>query len=258
MKNINKALILILILSFIIRMAFAFASPVKWWDEAVYANLGYDLSKNLSDYSFANNGWSDFIPDDSWPHAGFRAPLLPYFFSIFYFFKLDYLITFLMPFIGTLSVFLTYILGKKLFNEEAGIYSAILLAFLPLHVFYSGKMLTDVFATFFIVLAFISFWKGYEEHNNKHKILFGFFLALSILARYSSLWVMPIFPLYILIRDRSLAFLRERYNWYSVLAFFLPIIPWLIYSLYEYGGMFGAFIHGFKAASYWGGVQPWY
>ncbi len=262
MKKEYKILLGIFLLALIIRVIFVFASPVKIWDETVYANLGYDLSKNFFDYSFANNGWSDFIPITegkySWPNAGFRAPLLPYSLLIFYLFNLDFLINFFMPFIGALSVCLVYILGRKLFNEKVALYSAIFFLLIPLHVFYSAKILTGVFFTFFVLLTFLSFWKGYEEKNKNHKLLFGFFLALALLARYTALWIIPVFLIYLLIRDKSLKFLKDKYLWYSMGIFFLTLIPWFIYGFIEYGSIFGAFIHGAKAAAYWGGTQPWY
>ena len=91
MKRETKILIVLFIIAFIIRGIFVFVTPVKIWDETVYANLGYDLSHNPLDYSVANNGWSDFIPSGgdafyAWPKMGFRAPLLPYILSLFYLF----------------------------------------------------------------------------------------------------------------------------------------------------------------------------
>ncbi len=256
MKKEYKVLLAILIIAFIIRTIFVFLFPVRWWDETVYANLGYDLSKNPFDYSF-NHGWSDFVPDGMWPKAGFRAPLLPYTLSVFYFFKLDFLIDFLIPILGTFSVLFVFILGKKLFNEKVGLCSALFFAVFPLHVYYSGRILTDVFSTFFVLLTFVSFWKGYEENNNKFKILFGFFLALTLLARYTALWLIPVFLIYFLIRDKGLRFLKDKYLWLSVLSFFITLSPWFFYSFCEYGSIFGVFMHGAKAASYWGGVQSW-
>ena len=111
MKKYGKVLIFLLILAFVIRIIFAYSSLTIWWDEAVYADLGYDLSHNPLDYSF-NHGWSDFVPgQDSnymWPKAGFRAPLLPYTLSLFYLFNVDFLIIFFMPLIGTMSVFFVW------------------------------------------------------------------------------------------------------------------------------------------------------
>ena len=83
----DKLIVLILVLSFIIRILFILYSPLRGWDESVYLNLGEDLSKNPLLYSLKNSGWRDFIPSNDvvygWPNIGFRAPLLPYLFSIF-------------------------------------------------------------------------------------------------------------------------------------------------------------------------------
>lgn len=262
MKKEYKILLGIFLFALIIRIIFVFASPVKIWDETVYANLGYDLNNNPLDYSVENNGWSDFIPQQDgfygWPNMGFRAPLLPYILSSLYFLKLNFLINFLIPLIGALSVVLVYFLGKKLFNKRVGVYSAIFLTFLPLHVVNSGKLLTGVLFTFFVLLVFISFWKGYEEENRSYKLLFGFFLALALLARYTALWIIPIFLIYFLIRDKSLKFLKDKYLWGAMGIFFLTLVPWFVYGLFEYNNLIGAFIHGAKASAYWGGIQQWY
>ncbi|MBI2629912.1 glycosyltransferase family 39 protein [Candidatus Pacearchaeota archaeon] len=258
----NKWIITIFAIALLVRVLFVFSMPIKLWDETVYLNLGYDLSQNPMDYSFSN-GWSDFIPSEGddfygWPKAGFRAPLLPYIISLFYFFNLDFFLNILLPFVGALSAVLVYILGKELFNYKVGILSSLFFVFIPLHAFYSGRVLTEVLLTFFILLTFISFWKGYEKENKKHKVLFGVFLALALLSRYTALWIIPIFPLYFLIRDKSVKFLKDKYLWCSILAFFLILIPWFIYGIFEYNNPIGAFVHGFKASAYWGGLQSWF
>lgn len=257
----NKLLICILLIALIIRVVFVFSTPVRIWDETVYANLGYDLSQNPFHYSVASSGWSDFIPSEdsiySWPKMGFRAPLLPYLLALFYLFNLGFLVKFFMPLVGALSVLLVYLFGKKLFNKNVALYSAILFSLIPLHITYSAKILTDVLFTFFVLLTFFSFWKGYEEGNQKHKILFGVFLALTLLSRYTALWIIPVFLFYFLIRDKSLNFLKDKNLWFAILAFFAVLIPWFFYGSLEYGNPLGAFIHGAKAALYWGGVQSW-
>ena len=48
----NKGLIAIFLLALLIRTLFVFSMPIKLWDETIYLNLGYDLSKNPLDYSF--------------------------------------------------------------------------------------------------------------------------------------------------------------------------------------------------------------
>ena len=261
MEKTDQLIIFVLIFSFLIRIAFLFYSPLRGWDETVYLNLGRDLSRNPFSYSLLNSPWNDFIPSTDiiygWPNIGFRAPLLPYILSIFYALNLNFLIPIIVPFFATLSVFLVYIFGKKLFDKKIGLYSAILFSLAPIQVFYSEKIWTDPLIVFFILLTFISFWEGYEKENKKHKILFGLFLALSLLARYTTLWIAPVFLFYFLIRDKSLRFLKDKYLWQAIGIFFLTLIPWFIYGFVYYGNPLGGFIHGFQAANYWGGAQSW-
>jgi hypothetical protein len=261
LDKIDKILILILIISLILRLCTLSYSSFRGWDETVYLNLGLDLSKHPFNYSLLNSGWSDYIPSSDliygWPNIGFRAPLLPYLYSVFNFFKIGTLIPFVIPVITTVSVFLVFKLGQILFDKKVGLYSSFLFSLVPINLYCNGKVWTDSFVVFFILLTFISFWKGYIKENKKHKVLFGVFLALSLLARYTTLWITPVFLFFFIIKNKSLSFLRDRYLWYAIGVFFLVLIPWFIYGFFYYGNPFGGFIHGFMASSYWGGVQSW-
>src|SRR3989338_4291796 len=257
----KKLLILIIVFTFLVRILFVFYSPLRGWDETVYLNLGRQLSEQPLNYSLQNSGWNDFIPADdpvyAWPNIGFRAPLLPYTLSIFYFFNLDFLIPFLLPFFAALSAFLVYILGKELFNRRAGLYAAFLFSLLPVHIFASGQIWTDTFVVFFLLLSFISFWRCFERRDNKYKMLFGLFLALALLARYTTLWLGPVFLFYLLLKEKSFKFLKDKYLWYGAGVFLLTLLPWLLYGFVYYDNPLGAFVHVFQASAYWGGVQPW-
>jgi len=248
---------LLFFFAFAVRVIASFLSPVPLWDETVYSNLGFDLSSNFLHYSF-DGGWSDFVPGGMFPHAGFRAPLLPAIMSFFFLFDLEFLINLFIPLVGALSVVLLYYFAKDLFNEGVAKYSSTIFAILPLHSVYSGKILTGVLCTFFLILTFLSFWRGFELGIKKYKLFFGFFLSLAFLTRYTTLWIMPIFLLYFLIRYRSLNFFKDNYLWYAILVFFVTLIPYFLYSFFDYGNIFGAVLHGVEAAKYWGGVQPWY
>lgn len=262
MKNTKVLLFFILLTAFILRVLFMYAAPIKIWDETVYINLGRDLSHNLSDYSFTN-GWSDYIPTSQgesygYPNAGFRAPFLPYLIAFLNIAQLGFLVNFIMPVIGTISVFLVYLLGKELFNKKVGLIAALLFTFIPLHLIHSGKVLTDALVTFFILLSFLSYWKGFEKGNNSFKILFGVFLAFALLSRYTALWVLPVFTIYIIFQGKLLQILRDKFLWATIGIFILILTPWFIYGLFTYSNPFGPFIHGSIASSYWGGAQPWH
>ncbi len=258
----NYLILVLMLFSLMLNILFSFSTPVVSWDESVYSNLGYDLSNNPLDYSVEFNGWSDWIPSGndpvySWPKMGFRAPLLPYTLSLLFLLNLGFLVKFFMPLIGALNIGLVYLLGRKLFNSKVGIYAASFTSLIPLYTLISSKILTDVYLTFFMLITIFSFWKGYEEGDIKYKILFGFFFALALLSRYTALWFIPIFFTYFLIRTKSLKFIFDKYLWGAILVFFGTLIPWFIYGYFEYGNILGAFIHGIKAATYWGGHQPW-
>ncbi len=243
-------------MSFFLR--FAFAEPVKWWDETVYASLGWDLKTNPAHYSF-DGGWSDYVPGD-WPKAGYRAPLLPYMLALLFFFfgQNMVLLNMLMPAIGTINVFLAYLLGKKLFAEKIGLYAAAFLALMPLHAFYSGKILTDVLSTMLITLSFLLFVLWSEKRGNKLAALAGAAAGLAVLSRYVSVLLLPIFFAFLIFKERNISFLKNKSFLFMIFSFLLTLLPWLVYGYYEYGNPIGWFFHGSKAADYWGISMSWH
>lgn len=51
----------------------------------------------------------------------------------------EFSIRLLSVFFGTLSVFMMYLLGARMFNNKVGIYSALLLALSPVHIYYAQE-----------------------------------------------------------------------------------------------------------------------
>jgi 4-amino-4-deoxy-L-arabinose transferase-like glycosyltransferase len=254
----NKFVVLLFLFSFSLNSFSAFYFPIKWWDETVYANLGYDLQKNPLDYSFTH-GWGDRV-FDWWDKAGFRPPLLPY---IIAFVDLitnsnQFFVNLIIPFAGAVGAVLLYFLSKKLFNENIAIYSSLFLAFSPTYVQISGKTLTDILATTFTIAAFFAFWIGFEKKVTKFKYLSGFLIALAILSKYTSLIIIPTFFIFLVLRNKNLKFLKDKDLIISFLILLLTLSPLFIYGYFSYGTPLGAFIHAWRGASYWGGVQPWY
>jgi len=175
--------------------------------------------------------------------------------SFFYRFNLDFLIKFFTPFIGAASSVVVYFLGKKIFNSKVGLYSALAFSLIPIHILWSFRISTGIYGIFFLLLSVLFFWKGFEEGDNSSKILFGVFLALSLLIRYTMMWIIPIFLFYFLFRDKNLKFLKDKYLWCSILAFFIVLVPWFIYAHTFYDNLLGPFIHGTIGSGFWGGVQ---
>lgn len=261
MDKIDRLMIFVVVVSFIIRIAYLLFDPIRGWDESVYLNLGQDLAHNPYLYSLINSGWNDFIPSTdilySWPNIGFRPPLLPYLIAIISALKLNFLIPLLVPILSTASVYLVYRLGALMFNKRAGLYASIFFCLVPLNIYTSEKIWVDAPVVFFVLLTFLSFWRGYERGEKKHKILFGLYLGLALLTRYTAMWIAPVFLIYFLTRDRSLHFMKDKYLWFAVCLFTILICPWLFYGYVYYHNPLGGFIHGLQAANYYGGIQAW-
>jgi len=258
MKLNRKFVVLLFLISFSVNSLSSYYFPIKWWDEAVYANLGYDLQKNPLDYSF-DHGWGDRV-FDWWDKAGFRAPLLPYIIALIDVISNSnqFFVNLIIPFFGALGVVFLYILATNLFDEKIAIYSSFFLAFAPTYVGISGKTLTDILATTLITVSFLAFWLGFEKKKTKFKYLTGFLVALSILARYTSFVIFPAFFIFLLVRKRSLNFLKDKDLAITLLILLLTLSPLFIYGYISYGTPLGPLIHGWRGASYWGGTQPWY
>jgi len=90
----------------------------------------------------------------------------------------------LMVFFGTLSVLITYKIGKKIFDKKVGLIAAFLFAVIPMHVASSKIIRTDVMATFFILLSFLYCIDILEEDNLHGYIMAGVFAGLAVATKY--------------------------------------------------------------------------
>ncbi len=251
----DRKLAAILFISLALNLFSASIPVVRGWDETVYAGLGWNLKTNPLDYSFEHFLDRNF---DCKECAGFRAPLLPYLLMlVFMIGGSNQTVLLLMPIIGTATVGLTYLLAKRLFDGKTALYSAFLIATLPLFVFYSGRMLTGVLTTCLLCASVLTFWLGFVEDKKTFRIACGFFTALSILARYTAVWILPAYLLFMIIK-RKLEVLKEPSTIACGIVFLLVLAPWLWYSHQTYGTPLGSLLHAQKAAGYWGGEQPWY
>jgi len=169
---------------------------------------------------------------DTW-----RPPMLPFILSLFVNLPIVEIIGRCISFvIGLLAILAIYITGKRLFNEQIGLYASLILASTPLHWFYSTKILTEVFTVFFSVL-FVYFLFRTKE-NSKNVIYLSIVLALAFLAKYTSL-IFIIFAFFILIWKKPRIFI-SKYTHIAIVLFFLILIPWFILNMYTFSTPFGS------------------
>jgi len=164
----NKIIYAIILLFFVAKLLTVHNYKVLWWDSAVYIGMGKYI------YSFGNAGlWENSRPI-VWPL------MLGFLWKI----GLDVIIIgrILEIIFGGLCILLTYLVGRKLFNEKTAILSSIFLAASPTFFFFNGIMLTEIVSTFFALLAVYFF-------IDKKYFASGLLLGTSFMARFLQLFV---------------------------------------------------------------------
>lgn len=147
---------------------------------------------------------------------------------------------------GSLTVPMLYLFGKSLYGRKTGIISAMFLCFSAFHILYSRTIMLDAFNLFFVTSFLYFFWLSqHSEHERKkttYAIIAGAFLGLAIDAKYISLFLVLMIPIYILWTKRfdlgALIDKRQILIYIFAFLFFLPLLISLIYTKVYFHGMF--------------------
>ena len=225
-SNYDKLFIIILIAAFFLRLIIFIKTMNQplWWDEGDYfaTAKNWGLGLNIGDIWYYRRGFL-------WALIG----------AIF--FKLDLGevgIRFLVLLMSTSIVALSYFVIAKMFNKKTAILVAlgVLLSWVPL--FFTGRILTDIPATFFLLLALLFFWKGYVlKEGNKFLYLFGVFYALSLLTRFQfAMFALP-FLVFILLREKS-KIVKNKHLWITLGIMFAILLPFFVMYWMHYGNIF--------------------
>lgn len=180
-----------------------------WWDEAI--NVVYAKSNDfwwfISKYpigDFHPPGWFAILW--IWGHIfGFSeiAVRLP---SVFF---------------GVATVWLTYLLGKELFNRKAGLLASVFLAIAPLHVYYSQESRMYVFAAFSVTLSFY-FLNRLTAKKKWAGLGYALSLVTVLYSDYLAYFIIPAQIIYLLWVRKF-----NRVVLIAVLTSGLAFLPWL-------------------------------
>ena len=130
----------------------------------------------------------------------------------------------------TLNTWIMYRIGRELKDEATGLWSALLYtasvyAFVVTGIF----ILPDTPLSLFWMLTFLMFIKYLKDSQNKHLILAGLFIGLSLLSKYTGAFLWIGFLLYILCFDRRQ--FRNPYLYLAMLITALCCLPMLIWNI---------------------------
>lgn len=137
---------------------------------------------------------------------------------------------------GVLSVYLLYLLGRKLFSEKAGLISAVILAATLNHNYISRLGLQESGVIFFLLLASYLFLRVLER--DRYFIWTGVALGLGALLKYNLLVLVPFFLTYLVWR-RWDCFTKKNF-WLGTVLVLVIFSPVLIYNykMYKAAGHF--------------------
>ena len=220
----NKIFILILTLALAIRF-YIFLKTLNqpiWWDAA--------------DYLATAKRWAGLNPHmaDIWYYR--RGFFWPLFSSFFFRFGLGEIgIRFMVFLFSTGIVLFSYLTIKKMFNKELALFTSLCLTFSWVILFFTGRPLTNLPASFFLIVALYFFWRGYIlGEGNKFTYLFGIFFGITILTRTQYLmFAIPFFAIIFL--KEKFKFLKNKNLWITVGIMFLVYLPQFIIHWGHFG-----------------------
>lgn len=95
-----------------------------------------------------------------------------------------------MAIFGVSCVWLTFVLGRRLFGSVAGLIGAALLAVNSLHILWSQVIRTDVMASLFMLASLIFSARASEDGKTKDYVLAGAFIGVAAATKWPSAIVM--------------------------------------------------------------------
>jgi len=229
MLNNKKILFAILFLAAVLRLSFLSRGDVVS-DEAFYGFRGIGMMDfDEAPLQTTPLEWTD--PNTpSWAKLSFHdhPPLvfLAQHFSMDVFGINNFGMRFPSAILGILSVWLIYLIGKYLFSERAGLFSALVYAVTVNAGYISRLGLQESYVVFFMLLALYLFLRSLKD--NRYFIRFGIILGLSFLTKYTAFILIPTLLIYLLFYRRDL--FKNKNLWLGIIAALLIFSPVIFYN----------------------------
>ncbi len=215
----NVYLIAVLLFAFLIRMYYFFLTSHQalWWDEAEYM-----LKVKSIFFDIPVTGLAEI-----------REPVIPYIWSLFYLLGGEIGVRFFQIIMSLFTVFMTYVVGRQLFNRKIGILSALFMSVLSIPLFFTNRLLTYPW-TSLIYLIVISLFLIGIKNKNKYLYLSSAFLAIGLIAYFNTLFLIILFFLFLIFTERFKLFKEKRFI-ISAIIFILVLAPFIIYYFITLG-----------------------
>ncbi len=174
----RKALIMIALLAFVMRLLAVLTRPMLQLDETIYARMAENLINGQGFVDLTGNATAHF------------SPLFPAIIAAVSMIFRDYAIAGYAVVIvfGTLIVIPTYLLGRELIGERVGLMAAALIAVIPLFVDYSSRLYSESVYIFFLMMALFFAWQMLGKRRLPCAAMAGLSLGLAYLVNPSTVF----------------------------------------------------------------------
>jgi 4-amino-4-deoxy-L-arabinose transferase-like glycosyltransferase len=203
---------------------FELSGSIGSWDEAIYSEVAKE--------GILNNDWINFHHNDI---LWFEKPPLAVWLTMISYkiFGINEFATWFFPAVfGIIGILGTYYIAKKLFNSHIGFLSSLILLSIPHYVLMSRNNMMDIFLVSNSILSFLCLIKS--EENKKYIIFSAIFLGLAFMSKnIVALLNLPVFFYFLYINNR-LSALKDRNFYFSIILFFIIILPWHLIMILKY------------------------
>lgn len=213
LKTEKFSLFLILLAGLLLRLLAA-QGRVFWFDEAITWSIA---KQNLLQMTVA------IVGGDNHP------PL--YYLLLHFWLKLndsEIFLRFPSIIFGLISIYLTYLIGKKIINERVGIFSAAITSFSPLHIYFSGETRMYSLWTMLIMFGFYQFLKLLQKPKTIHYILFTLWSLLALYTHYFTIFFLLALNLFLILNRKKNQKILKNLIVLEIVIIFL-FSPWLIF-----------------------------
>ncbi len=245
-RKIALLLAVIFLTGFAIRL-FPVKTGTHFWDETVYLQHGEIIAGE------SPNNFNEF---------NFRPPLLPLLLGgLFTLVHSTTAAHIFLAFLSATGILLTFRLGQQLFSTEIGILASIAYALSYSHVKLSHDILVDPLLPLLWIGTALALYRGIQNDSTKMMAAAGAFTGLAILAKFTSLALIPISLFLILYHNSRYASLLQTVRktvknnaaWTYLGCSVFILLPFLIWSYTSYE----SFLHTFtKALEFSGSADP--
>ena len=174
----------------------SFASIIPLWKEPesiIDASRYFVQAKSLKEYGirYFLDQWGNAI------HAWTDMPLVPFLYGLIFAGpgEARLLIQLFNTILFALTAVLTFLIGKKLWDEETGLHAGLLLLGIPYLLTQVPLMLVDVPAMFFLTLSIYTFLHAVEKGGLPWIAAASFALCMAVFSKYSTWLMLSVIPI---------------------------------------------------------------